>query len=98
MLYMICRADQLPMNFDRRRAVTIKPGQFYPRIVEAEHPEEAIDKAFQPEPYKPGGARDLIVIALGGVWQYRAVPIPPPPPPPTYMLELRATDTRLNPV
>jgi len=87
MLYLICRADQVPHKFSINRPVEFKPSvAHYPRIVWADFPEEAIERAFLPEQYKPGGARDLVVIELGDVFQFTATPIPPPPPPPNFTL------------
>lgn len=88
MLYLVCRADQLPREFTAKKPAMFRPSlTHYPRVVVARSPQDAIDKAFQPEPYQPGGKRDLLVIELGEIFEFTAMPIPPPPPPPTYTLE-----------
>ena len=77
MLYLVCRTDQLtPILRDPPAPISGFSGSntYYPRIVEAEGPEDAIDRAFYPERFEPGGVRKLSVIELGEFFNYIARP------------------------
>jgi len=90
MLYLVCRADQVPERFNVNYPIEFKPSvEFYPRLVWGNDPEDAVSRAFHPEKYKPRGERSLVVIELGEIFQLTASPIPPPPPPPNYTISLK---------
>ena len=76
MLYLVCRADQLPQEIILDRAMKFSGNtSYYPRIVFADSEEDAIDRAFSPEKYEPGGARNLVVIELGEIHEFVAKPV-----------------------
>ena len=76
MFYLVCRADQLPKNLHEHTKPVDFSGStsYYPRVVQADSPSDAIDRAFYPDPYKPAGRRKLMVVELGRFHSFTAEP------------------------
>lgn len=93
MMYLICRADQVPNSIDAHGGgESLATGMWYPRFVYAPSPEDAIDRAFSPEDYKPAGKRELVVIELGEIYEFVASP----PPPRKYVLTRHTKSRKLR--
>lgn len=73
-VYLVLKNDQLPDNRYTDGPIELR-GEYYPRLVKACSPEDAIDKAFAPDKYRPGGERKLLVFELSTLTEFIAKPI-----------------------